>query len=352
MKKIFFLAIAQCLSLSALLYFLKKPIHPVSGTVAHYVDEQRIFDAKPRSLEVVFWYPTNKSVKTTPQEYGIWKLGDVAVDTPIIPDKLPLILFSHGFGGDPYGNSWFAHYLASHGYIVACVKHYGNAFGNMIPELGARPWNRPLDMSFILDKILSDPRFKDHIDANRIGAAGFSQGGMTTLWLAGVKANLDQELLYKYMASIKDNEWRSVFENFTQSDISDANKSYHDDRIKAVFAMAPGLDFNNWMFTKESLLTVYTPIYLVVGDADMVVSADEHAKFFAQNIPSSTLTILSPNVSHWVFMNESTQEGKKINPKITIDAPGADRTKIHKSVGRTALKFFDTNLKTSSKTPK
>jgi predicted dienelactone hydrolase len=341
----------SCLLLGFLiipLYFIKNATNPVGFTYPEiqYEDPSRIIDGKPRPLTVVLWYPTNNTVHTESRTYGFWKIDPAAIDAPIATEeKLPLILFSHGYGGDPYGNSWFAHYVASHGYIVACVKHYGNAYNNIIPQISARPWNRPLDMSLILDHLLADERFKKYIDSDRIGAAGFSQGGITALWLAGAQANVTPQHLRDHMATIKDDAWRSMFAHYTHDDIQQANLSYRDERIKAVCAMAPGIDHDNWMFFKEGINSIHVPVCLIVGDEDTTVSAAAYTKFFAQHIATAQLTILHPHITHWTFMNESTEEGKTINPLLTVDNPSVNRTCIHKEIGAIALHFFDTWLK-------
>ena len=108
--------------------------------------------------------------------------------------------------------------------------------------------------------------------------------------------------------------------------------------------MAPGIDFNNWMFNNTDRFHITIPVYIVAGESDITVSANEHARFFAKQIPTSTLVILPGKVTHWVFMNESTQEGKKLSPSITIDDPSINRLAIHRYVGEMALDFFKKNL--------
>jgi predicted dienelactone hydrolase len=322
--------------------------HAIGFTELTFIDTTRVYEGKPRNVDVFIWYPIESTQQQTKKVHGIWQIIDAEKDAPLFPrdKKLPLVLFSHGYSGEPYGYSWFAEYLASHGYIVASVKHSGNTYGNMILEICARPWNRPQDLRFALDQLLANSSFKDAIDENRIGAAGFSQGGVTSLWLAGIQADLTQESVHKHTETINDDPaWKAVHEQFTQEDIQAANLSYKDDRIKAVFAMAPALDFDNWVFTsKEKIAQVKIPVEIVTGASDADVSIKENAEFFVANIPNSTLIILPGQVTHWPFLNESTPEGKKINPTITIDDPSINRGEIHKQVGAMALQFFNKYL--------
>jgi pimeloyl-ACP methyl ester carboxylesterase len=102
---------------------------------------------------------------------------------------------------------------------------------------------------------------------------------------------------------------------------------------------------DNWFFTnKEKIAQVKIPVAIVTGGFDTDVSIKENAEFFAANIPNSTLIILSGQVTHWPFLNESTSEGKKINPTITIDDPSINRGEIHKQVGVMAVNFFNKHI--------
>ena len=269
-------------------------------------------------------------------------------------------MFSHGYSGNPYANSWFAECLARKGYIVACVKHYGNTHPGMIPELSFRPWHRPQDLSFVLDQLLVHPTFKDHIDVTSIGAAGFSQGVLTALWLAGIRGNLIKDTIKKQFAFINDDFLSKLFflhfkdiprerltnllDNFTNDDFKHANASYRDKRIKAVFAMAPGLGGKNHMFTAEGLSQAEVPVAIVVGEADDIVSVDDNARFVAEHVSQSVLTVLSGKITHWTLLNEGTEEGRVAQPYLTVDDPSVNRAQVHEKVGELALKFFKKHL--------
>lgn len=345
--KIFFLLAIASITFFVIIYNNNKT-HAIGFTELTFTDTTRAYEGKSRNVDLVIWYPIESTKQQAKIAHGIWQIINAKKNAPLFPhdEKLPLVLFSHGYSGEPYGYSWFAEYLASRGYIVASVKHSGNTHGNMILEISARPWNRPQDLRFALDQLLTNSSFKDAIDENRIGAAGFSQGGVTALWLAGIQADLTQEILHKHRETINDDSaWKAVHEQFTQEDIQAANLSYKDDRIKAVFAMAPALDYNNWFFiNKKKIAQVTIPVEMVTGAFDTDVSIKENAEFFAANIPNSTLIILPGQVTHWPFLNESTPEGKKINPTITIDDPSIDRSEIHKQVGAMAVNFFNKHL--------
>jgi len=323
---------------------MKTDFQKIGITQLRYIDTSRHFKNSDRILDVLFWYPVDSKEKTEKIEYGAWKMHDAARNAPcsLAKGKLPLILFSHGYSGYPQANSWFAERLAQNGFIVASVRHWGNASPDLIPELSAKAWNRPKDLSFVLDKILKDPKWKNCIDENRIGAAGYSQGGLACLWVGGLTGNLTRSILHEQITVIDD---PNVLKNFTEEDFKDANRSYKDERIKAAFAMAPALDDRNLMFKGDGLSKIKIPVYIVVGECEDESVIEEYAKPFAKNIPNCMLNILPGKVTHWTLLNEGA-EGKENEPffNLTKDDPSISRKNIHDKIASLAVEFFNRNL--------
>lgn len=110
----------------------------------------------------------------------------------------PMLLFSHGLGGDPGEQVSLATHLASHGIIFAAVYHPGEVIDPEHPEsfpFAEMLRNRPMDMSFLLDRILERSRTPGDllhglVDPDRIAAGGFSLGGYTAMALAGGDDNV------------------------------------------------------------------------------------------------------------------------------------------------------------------
>src|SRR5207302_7279539 len=182
---------------------------------------------------------------------------------------------------------------------------------NLNPKISISPWERPLDISFVLDKLLEHPILKERIDCKRIGVAGFSQGGMTALWVAGAKAHFKEiqkdceqtiEVMKKYHGI-----------NFNEKDFEvnyqHANRSYHDERVKAAFSMAPGIGGVNEIFTAHSFHEVNIPVHIVSGEEDDIVPPKQNAELFARHIAHSKLSLI-PHAGHWVFLNEPTEKAK------------------------------------------
>lgn len=128
-------------------------------------------------------------------------------------ERVPLIVWSHGFGGNRDGAAFLSRYLASHGYILAHITHHGTDSSLWEGKAG-HPWdhlrnarvnrhttlNRMYDVPFALDQLkdwaAQDPEAAAGIDFENIGMSGHSFGAMTTQIMAGqLIANDNDELI-------------------------------------------------------------------------------------------------------------------------------------------------------------
>lgn len=128
-----------------------------------------------------------------------------------IPEKggpYPLVIASHGAGGNVDSHYAHAQHLASHGYAVICVEHKGSNTrqlmkrGRVIRNLGDmlrnsdEVLNRPKDISFAIDKARewnkSHEKLRGLIDMKKIGVMGHSYGAFTTMLICGMRPALDQ----------------------------------------------------------------------------------------------------------------------------------------------------------------
>ncbi len=307
-------------------------------TTFHYFDNQR---NRPVVTEV--WYPVDQTVPARASP-GLWLRCDEARDAPLSTkmEKYPLIVMSHGSGGDRFNISWLAEVLTANGYIVAAMDHYGNTWNNKIPEYFAQPWERPLDVSFVLNQLLTSSHFKDRIDVKRIGFAGYSLGGATGIWLAGAKAsNINAEQVKRICG--KDLADIASSDILDKIDYSPVRHSYHDKRISAMVVMAPAL---GWIFEEKSLEKIRIPIMIIAPEKDEVVPFEHNAKIFAKNISRASLRMLSGEANHYVFLNRATLLGKRVvESRYCNDHLSIDRKKIHEDLSKNAVLFFNDHLR-------
>jgi predicted dienelactone hydrolase len=256
--------------------------------------------------------------------------------------KHPLVMFSHGRGSNGLYYAWFAEFLAARGYIVAALNHYrANTYDSTIAYLANKLWQRPRDVGLSISFLLNDPFWGKAIDADRIGVAGHSQGGFTALWVGGASINPEKYLAFQ-------RGWRNnqMVPQYLRNELPlDAAPALdvHDKRVKAVFAMAPGI-VQAFGMDEAGLRRLAVPTYITVGAGDTQAPPKENAEFAARHIPHAELYVIPGRVDHDIFINECNEDGRNEFPQACIDAPGVDRGKIHALIGDAALKFYDASL--------
>ncbi|HWL14134.1 MAG TPA: hypothetical protein VNR00_00935 [Opitutus sp.] len=264
-------------------------------------------DTASRPVRVTLWYPageggTPENCDDEGEPVTLRREAAIASDEP-----RPLILVSHGSGGNAAQMLWLGRFLAQQGFLVAAVNHNGTAEEELDCE---RPtltdffgWERARDVSVALDGLLADSALAARIDRERIGAAGFSLGGTTALWLAG--ARLDLELLRQnsppppppMAAAIQQRIEFSKTNPVGRDAVARAALSYRDERVRAVFALAPPMGGG---FAPAGLRDIAVPVLLVVGEGDLIAPAESNAKHFAEHISTAWLTILPGERGHYL----------------------------------------------------
>ncbi len=301
-------------------------------------------DSVDRHVAFTLFYPAVIQKEMTPYKVPFFTNLSLYKDAPPLSDgkKRPLVIFSHGRGSNGAYYAWFAEFLAARGYIVATAYHYrANTYDATVMYLANKLWQRPVDISLIMTFLLENKLWGPLINPNRIGVAGHSQGGFTALWIGGAKVNKDKYLDFQ-------RKWITNYmvPEYLRKELPlDAEPALHvhDKRVKAVFAMAPG-DIQAFGMDKEGLQQLKIPTYIIVGASDTQTPVKENAEFAAKYIPNVKLQVIPCRVDHEIFVNECDQMGKDLFSEACIDAPGIDRAKYHETIGLTALKFFDTNM--------
>jgi predicted dienelactone hydrolase len=313
-----------------------------------------------RTLSGIVWYPADinpgeqKEQYIGPPDAPLFYAGRAAKDATLAPafGRFPLIAVSHGTGGSAMQMAWLGTYLAARGYIVVAVNHPGNnAVTGYTTQGFIEGWERARDISTAITDLLADPRFGTKIDADRIGAAGFSYGGYTMMEVAGGTTDWNRILTWcdQQKGDCDPPEMPNLMEKFkaikqqpdVQQALRHAGDSYRDPRIRAVFAIAPAVAR---AFTPESLQRITIPVAIVAGDGDHIAPPTDNAQFFATNIRNAKLTILPSGVGHYTFLDVGTEAGRKQLPQLFVDNPGVDREAVHDQVGKMAAEFFDKEL--------
>jgi len=130
-------------------------------------------------------------------------------------DKVPIVIWSHGFGGNRDGASFISRFVASHGYVLVHITHHGTDSSLWEGKPG-HPWdilkkvkvpretslNRMFDVGFALDELVKwakeNPKIGASMDFENIGMSGHSFGALTTQVMAGQLLPNTEEKLTSY----------------------------------------------------------------------------------------------------------------------------------------------------------
>jgi len=199
-----------------------------------------------RTLTTEVWYPT------TPGGTGVVRDAALADGGPF-----PLVVNSPGLLDVREGEAYYAEALASRGYVVASLDFPVTglrASMQSLSDLG----NQPGDVSFVIDTLLAMSHTQGEwlaggVDRHRIGVAGLSLGGATTL-------------LVTYHPTLRDH------------------------RIRAALPIAPAACF----FAERFYRTARPPLLVLQGDQDLLVPLDMNgARVFARSrSPRSLVTLV------------------------------------------------------------
>lgn len=321
-----------------------------SAEAAERVGAQRLDVSVPSRaapLAVTIWYPAGVGgERALIGDDRLFKGTEAWRDAPPAEGRRPLILLSHGSGGAVETMGWIARQLAEAGYIVAGPNHPGTTRGDSTPLQTTEIWRRPTDVSELLTALLERPDWKDRIDADRIGAFGFSLGGYTVMALAGVQVEL--EAYGRYCDANRraaDCVWfASAGVDVRRTDRARFERSNLDRRISMAFVVDPAI---TRAMTVESLKGVAISTHIVnLGDGGQIplsVRGDD----VAARIQGARYDLVS-GAAHLSFLAEC-QAGavtflKSVGESDPLcdDAEGApkSRARIHEEIAAIALAAF------------
>jgi len=191
--------------------------YEVGFTFFLLVDESRDSDSGfgGRPIPVYLWYPVDPADINmgTPEAsypldpyYGSFFLPTVGSSsfelygldrayqgpTPSSDAPFPLVMFSPGWGATSLFHVSIGTRLASHGFVVAIVTHFGDGIFPWDPfdHIAVASMNRPLDVSFALDHVLDKngsptDLLSGVVNPDKVAAAGWSLGGYAAMNLVG-----------------------------------------------------------------------------------------------------------------------------------------------------------------------
>ncbi len=301
-----------------------------------------------RGTDVDFniWYPAlpgGKSVSVGGN--GVFYGTPAGRDAPHQAGRFPMVVISHGAGGNAEQFGWIASELAQAGFVVVLPNHPGTTTGNASAEAAVRVWERPADVSAILDEITANANDYPYIDTDRISILGFSAGGYTAMATSG--ARVDPDLLQGFCDDtdhgMSDCAFLAHFGvDLHALDLSPAAQDLRDPRIKTAVIVDPGIIET---ITADSLAEINIPMLIInLGDED-TIPAGVYARGAAEVIRNATYSIVEDAI-HFSFLAQCKPKGAQIlinegelDP-LCEDAGGRARTDIHDELSNRIVAYL------------
>ena len=242
---------------------------------------------RDKALDLHIWYPSAATgapdlIGQNALMYGFHAHPDAQAND----EGYPLIVLSHGSGGRMTQMAWLATALTEQGYIVAGVNHHGTTSMDSDPHRTIEIWDRPKDLSAIIDAFDAGPLKGIRADMRDVTSAGFSLGGHSALALAGAQVQKAAYIEYcdDYAGTLDCGWMTRGGVDFNDIDAPRYEASFKDARITATIAIDPALP---QAMTEESLNAIAHPTLLLnLGDyPDMPAGID--AAGIAQHLPNA-----------------------------------------------------------------
>ncbi|AKA85803.1 alpha/beta hydrolase family protein [Pseudomonas synxantha] len=274
-----------------------------------------------RPLEMAVWYPAATTAKPKLIADNVVFIGVLAVpDAAPTPGKHPLVVLSHGYGGNWGKQAWLASALARQGYIVAAVNHPGTTSQDRSAEAAAQLWQRPRDLSRAIDALLAQPEPFGAVDSGRIAVVGHSLGGWTVMEAAG--ARFDPALFARdcsaHPSLVACTAYREMNPESTAKGKEQLTKDLSDKRISAVVSLDLGLSRG---FTDASLAVLpVRALVIAAGAPSADLPAQMESADMAKRLPkASTQYVEIRDASHFSFMSQCKPGAAAI---LDADVPG------------------------------
>jgi predicted dienelactone hydrolase len=250
-------------------------------------------------------------------------------------------IISHGAFGSPRSMNWLGYALASQGWLVAGVAHYSESwvYGQETIDRSAvmRFWNRPQDVSFVIDSLSEQDLFNTAVETNKVLMLGHSSGGFTALAMAGAKleygkseaycrseiAKLDKGCLYGRQDKAK------AMSQEMLNKIGKIQEQMGDERVVAAIALDPALGH---AASEQSLQNIKTPT-LIVGSVDNdFLPYSEHASYYARHIDNASLVGIEQGAGHFIYLDQCDFDLEANGVSLCEDRKGVDRKAIQKQI--------------------
>lgn len=289
------------------------------------------------------WYPTESDAPSElVGQNGLFYGEHARPDAAPVSVPLPVVVLSHGSGGNAERLGWIAAWLASQGMIVVAPDHPGTTSGDSDPFRTPLVWERIADMRAALDLLQTAPPMGLEPDMTHVASLGFSLGGYSALGLGGVRLQRDAFIAHcAAKPQAADCAWMvAAGVDFTAVDAARYDADHRDPRVIATVAIDPALV---GAVDRAALARLDHPFLIVNQGESSTLPDGMDASTLAAAIPRAEyLTI--PGSAHFSFLAECSTLGVIIiglagEDNICSDRGLRDRAVVHDAL-RAAIGGF------------
>jgi predicted dienelactone hydrolase len=294
---------------------------------------------RPRLLEASIWYPAASETYPVPIGANPAFTGTmVQVGPAIAAGPHPLVIISHGSGGNIENLGWLAEGLVARGAIVAGLNHPGATSGDSSPRQLPNIIDRTQDLAALIQTLTSDPAFGPAIDPGQISALGFSLGGATALAAGG--ARFDAAAFAAYCDRYGKDALECVFMARGGGDPNSLPASFEADMTVPGLAHIIAVDPALGHVLKDDSLADLPAVHLIkLGEGDLVPPARDigpGGSNLAGRIAGATYSNITPGW-HFSFLGLCTPDAPAMlqaegEDPICDDPEGADRATVHERI--------------------
>lgn len=250
-------------------------------------------------------------------------------------------IISHGAFGSPREMNWLGYALASQGWVVAGVAHFGESWvygtDTIDPSVVMRFWQRPQDISFAIDSLSEKGLFNTSLKTDKVIMLGHSSGGFTSLAMVGANLRAGKSEVYCASEKAKDDKGCGYGQQSKRKPISEEmlneigllQEQMRDERVVAVVALDPALGH---AVSEQSLESIKVPVLILGSVENDFLPYTVHSKYYADHIQSANLVGIEQGAGHFVYIDKCDSDRKVKGVALCKDREGVDRKAIQKQI--------------------